>query len=201
MSRKPVHMEAAGPRSDRQAIWEAVRILGKIGPFTTADVRGQLHGRTPLGKVREYLNSLAAAGHMVKLPNQGVASYTQYRLIKDTGIDAPRVRADGSEVTQGQGREQLWRGMKILGEFSAADLIHAAAQEIKLSDAKQYASYLHKAGYLVVTGKPSTHGGLTRYRLLQSQYTGPKPPMIQRVKQVYDPNLGRVVWPLEAGHE
>ena len=32
----------------------------------------------------------------------------------------------------------------------------------------------------------------TRYRLIRN--TGPRPPMVQRIDAIYDPNLGAVVW-------
>jgi hypothetical protein len=43
---------------------------------------------------------------------------------------------------------------------------------------------------------------LTRYRFLAARYSGPKPPMIQRIKAVYDPNRSEVVWSsLEVKHD
>jgi hypothetical protein len=46
-------------------------------------------------------------------------------------------------------------------------------------------------GYLRVVEKANpSQDKLAVYRLIRND--GPKPPMIQRVKQVYDPNTGRV---------
>ncbi|MEJ1381371.1 MAG: hypothetical protein RPT95_10460 [Candidatus Sedimenticola sp. (ex Thyasira tokunagai)] len=195
MARDPIHLEAAGPRNNRQAMWEVIRKIGKEGKLVTVrDVRGELPGSTGLHKVRDYMTGLAKAGYLKMQPQKKVGELAQYELTRDTGIDAPRVRKDGTEVTQGKGREQLWRTMRILSSFDARELIHTASVKIQLSVAKEYVRYLHKAGYLVQTTKAKNGGGLARYRLLPSKYTGPKPPMIQRIKQVYDPNLGEVVW-------
>lgn len=37
-----------------------------------------------------------------------------------------------------------------------------------------------------------------RYRFIAGRNSGPRPPQVQRLKQVYDPNLDRVVWRHEA---
>lgn len=198
MSRKPIHLETAGHSSDRQAIWEAIRRVGKDSYFGIPDVRGALHGPTPLGKIREYMKCLEAGGYVACIYND--APPHVYQLLRDIGVDAPRLRRDGTEVTQGLGREQLWRAIKILGQFDAHDLVQFS-DTVKLSEAREYARYLHKASYLVRIQKANTRGGLARYRLIPGRYTGPKPPMIQRTKQVFDPNLGKVVWPVGDDNE
>lgn len=96
----------------------------------------------------------------------------------------------------------MWRTMRILKEFSAKDLaIQASTETVKVAEgeAKTYVHYLHKAGYLVIvsphrSGNRSMTGKLARYRLIISKFSGPKPPVIQRIKQVFDPNAGKVVW-------
>ncbi len=195
MARKPIHLQAAGPRNDRQAIWEAIRKHGVNGQaFTAADIRSQLPAYPALSKIRDYLIGLTAAEYLDCKKGNKAGMPNSYTLKRDTGIEAPRVRKDGSAVTQGLAREQMWRGMKVLNSFDANDLILAATTEIKLNDAKDYIGHLHKAGYLALTEKSKPSGGLARYCLLPTKYTGPKPPMVQRIKQVFDPNLGKVVW-------
>jgi ribosomal protein L28 len=39
-----------------------------------------------------------------------------------------------------------------------------------------------------------TTGELARYKLLKSKNTGALPPMIQRTKHIFHPNLRKVVW-------
>lgn len=132
-----------------------------------------------------------------------------FALVRDCGIEPPKVRKDGTEITMGKGREQMWLVMKVLADFSAIDLaVHASTGDTQVceSDAKSYIQYLHKAGYLVEVqpGKPGNRPGSgvkTRYRLVPQKYTGPRPPMVQRVKQVYDQNLKKVVWSAAGGDE
>ena len=187
--------DRVGAHGSREALWAAMRRLGR---FTVRQVTDET--RLGLDTARDYVRGLELAGYLKRAgiaegTGQGVARRAVvYELVRDVGVEAPRVRKDGTEVTQGRGREQMWRTMKVLGEFSARDLaIHASTEEhsVSLKEAKHYIRYLVKAGYLAVV---RTTGLAWRYRLLPSKNTGPRAPMIQRVRQVFDPNLGRVIW-------
>jgi hypothetical protein len=195
MSNKPVSERAW--MQTRAALWEAIRGLKT---FTPRELRYET--RCSTSQVSEYLKGLAAAG-IVERMGDGL-----YALINDCGIEPPRVRRDGSRVTQGLGREQMWRTMKMLREFTPLDLsVNASteAAQVKLSTAKDYCHFLQQAGYLAAIrkGKGTGRGGQqTLYRFIPARNTGPHPPMVQRVKQVYDPNLCEVVWDSEEGrHE
>lgn len=195
MALKPI--DKRRPDEKRQATWDAVR---ELKTFLVTDVWYKT--RLSKASIQDYLQGLAAAGYLSvkRVKGQGCAFKNEYTLVRNVGMEAPRVRRDGTEVTQGRNREQMWRTMRILGEFSARDLaVNASTEKCKIaeSDAKDYCHYLHKAGYLAVShpGHGTGSGGiLTRYRFIAARFTGPKPPMIQRVKAVYDPNLGQVVW-------
>jgi hypothetical protein len=196
MANKPI--DKRRPDEKREAAWAAIRELKE---FTVRDV----WYRTRLSKstVQDYLQGLTAAG-ILRVTDTRAADFGArakvYALVRDVGMEAPRVRRDGTAVTQGLGREQMWRTMRILGEFSVRDLaVNASTEECQVAekDAKDYSHFLAKAGYLVVTrpGKGIGKGGVqTRYRFIQQRFTGPKPPKIQRIKAVYDPNLQQVVW-------
>ncbi|MEW6427295.1 MAG: hypothetical protein AB1568_04585 [Thermodesulfobacteriota bacterium] len=184
MPRKPA--DKLNRLDTRQAVWDAIR--GATGPFTARGIADC----TRLGRdtVRDYVTGLRRAGYIeVAGLDGGITGSTYYRLTKDAGAEAPRLRKDGSEVTQGRGREQMWVAMRILRDFSARDLaVHASTEECIVAEATaaDYCHHLHRAGYLNRNGN--------RYRWVAARYTGPKPPMIQRVKQVYDQNIGKVMW-------
>jgi hypothetical protein len=199
MAQKPV--DKRSPLETRDAIWAAIR---RLRSFNLAELRGET--RCGAEQVRDYVTGLTAAGLLEKSPPappsiKGGVPVT-YKLVRDCGVEAPQVRKDGSEITMGKAQEQMWLVMKVLGEFSALDLaVHASTETVAVTEAgaKSYIHYLHKGGYLamVANGKPGHRKGggiLARYRFLPSRYTGPRPPMVQRVKQVYDPNLKKVVW-------
>lgn len=177
--------------SPREAIWAAIR--GRQGglSFSVADIVAltEANGKT----VRDYFKALTAAGY---LQEEGVVPghAARWRLVRDIGQEAPRVRPDGSAVTQGTATEQLWRGMYMLKEFSYLDLIETASVEIPADTAKAYCKMLLATGYLRVLRKAEpTSGRIARYRLIRNN--GPKPPQVQRVKRVYDPNSREVFMP------
>lgn len=196
MPPKPVDQRR--PEETRDAIWQAVReTRGRNGepnrPFTPAEIRGET--RCTKEMVREYLVGLVAGGFVAKT-NDGT-----YVLVRDTGIEPPRVRRDGTLITMGTGRENMWRTIPILQEFTPRELAIAASTEqhqVTEVDADCYTRFLYRAGYLaqLAAAKRARRGPGTPalYLYLPSKYSGPKPPQIQRVKQVYDPNLRRVVW-------
>lgn len=192
MPRKPVHLELAGGKSQRQRIWEAIRDT-KGKQFTQPDVS---YGGMETSTVREYLTGLANAGYL-EIAHKGSAPCisSKFRLVRDTGAEAPRVRKNGEEVTQGHGNEAMWGAMQALGTFSYALLAEMSGATIQT--VKSYCLALSRAGYLTLEseGKKSGRGATcAKFRLLKSRVHGPRPPMITRLKAVYDPNIHEIVW-------
>ncbi len=210
--RKQAHLKARhGYLTHRDAIWAAIRELKK---FTYFEIEHKVNGDSSKGAavktnvstdtIRTYVRGLTRAGYIQEIEGQPNrkdprARYTSKRwaLIKDVGVDSPRVTREGVPVTQGRAREQMWKTMKVLGDFNWRELMATASTSevvLKELDVKDYIKHLHNAQYI----RRSQHrhpGSPTRYRFIQARYTGPLAPMIQRVKQVFDPNLGKVVWP------
>jgi predicted AAA+ superfamily ATPase len=196
MARQPVHTEAAGKLTPRERVWAAIRALRD---FTLSDL--ELRSKVNEDTVRSYLECLVAGGY-VKCVEQGGtrkgSEYvpSRYTLLRDCGIHAPRLQPNGQPVTQGTANLNMWRTMRMIGEFDYRDLAHAASTDetpIAPATAKNYVLYLARAGYLqpVQKAKPKVPG---RFRLPPHKYTGPKPPQIQRIKRVWDPNLGKVMY-------
>lgn len=188
MARKPIHLEMAGGKSQRQRIWEAIRQNAKL--FTQMNVTPT---DVPDDTVRTYLRGLTKAGY-IEITQQGrvPALRNKWRLIRDAGAEAPRVTKAGVDVTQGQGNEAIWGAMQALGIFTVRVLTEmSGAKEYTV---KSYCHALEKACYLTVTRESNRHGLQTEYRLLKSRVRGPRPPMITRLKAVYDPNIHEIVW-------
>jgi len=184
------------------AYWRVILGKGKAGQtFSLTDIQNETSARRDC--VREYMSALEHGGYIEAAGEQPSGTGTParlYRLAK-APKEAPRLRADGSEAVQGRAREQMWRTIHMLGRFTLRDLVVAASTEripVKESDVKDYLRYLRLAGYLA-SQRQALKGGPAVYRLLPGKYTGPRPPMVQRVKQVFDPNLNRVVWPKDGG--
>ena len=180
-------------RDLRPEMWRAIRRVGAQGAvFQVPTVRGQLRGAVKRERVRDYLKALEAGGYLAPVTTEdGVDGW---QLIRDPGAEAPRLRADGSPVTMGAGREQCWRTMRILGSFTVLDLVATASTEthrVAEGEARDYCDRLARVGIL---SRTRSLAGLV-YQLPPSRYTGPKPPQITRKKEVYDPNTGRVYAP------
>lgn len=194
MPRKPINLELSGGKSKRQRIWDLIRATGGA-TFEAAEV-------TPVDIHREtakcYLKSLVRGEY---LGCNLIGESMIYYLINDAGIEAPRVTKQGEKVTQGQGNEALWGAMQALGSFNTRVLAEMAG--VKEITVKSYCKMLSCAGYLTVDrkGKGMGAGGIaTQYRLLASKVNGPRPPMITRLKAVYDPNIHEIVWQQNADH-
>jgi hypothetical protein len=171
----------------RQAIWEALRAAD--APMT----RAQIHETTkvPPTTIGNYLQGLAEAGLVMKADGPGV--HPVWSLSgTDTGYHAPRVRRDGSRVVTGDGCGNMWRTMRAMGEFSPRELAsHSTTDTVGVSEthAKVYCSKLLAAGFLRVLRKARPGQQQAIYRLVRN--TGPRPPVVQRVQRVFDPNNGK----------
>lgn len=199
MSRQPAHIELTGGKGPRQLMWEAIRGFGLGKPFGWIDVVGQDINTTT---AKTYLRALQKAGYIERVEKGGRAPdgrylSAQWILVRDTGIEAPRLTKQGKPVTAGRGVENMWQAIRnFLPTFDWRELAAYAstdAHPVSLETAKVWTHTLHAAGYLIEI-EPSRPGKTARFRLDPSMNTGPRPPQIQRTKTVYDPNLGKVVW-------
>ena len=186
------------PQADRQAIWSAIRACASRGESVSAPLlRGELRGSCPLGRIRDYLHCLEAAGIVAREPAETVpvGAPVQYRLCDDRGAEAPRVRADGTEVAP-SARERLWTALRVARRATLRELLAAASgpgQVISLATAEDYFGRLERAGRVVSVpkGRPDA-----RVLYLPRQLdTGPLAPVIRQGRQraqclVEDPNTG-----------
>lgn len=206
MARKPAHLELSGGKGPRQRIWEAIRRSAE--DFTAPAI--ERAARIERATVQTYLQALERGAIIEQTgERQAIGERKHYRLARDAGVEAPRLDRQGRPVMQSRGNENMWRTMRIMGDFSPRELALRASTEdtaIEETTAKAYVKCLAQAGYLTVIdpghsfirGKGAKQA---RYRLIASKYTGPRPPMIQRTKSVYDPNLGKIVWQEEPDHD
>ncbi|MHC1792046.1 hypothetical protein [Solidesulfovibrio sp.] len=170
----------------RDLVWAALRALRETDA-------GELSRKSdqPQGLVEDYLKALGKAG-IVEAVNERMGPLARmrrvYRLVKDLGLEAPRVRKDGT-ILPASGRQRMWRAMGILKDFSPRDLAATASLSeapVALAEAVYYCRWLEKGGYL----KDCGHG---RYVALPAMRHGPRAPMIQRVRRLLDPNTGEIL--------
>jgi len=202
MARQPVTAYAGG-KGPRQRIWEAIRARSDAEWTRYTIARAACVADTT---VTTYCQALEKAGIVGKAGETAVGNLAveaRWVLLRDEGLEAPRLKRDGSRVTQGLAQEQMWRTLRLLGgDLNAHELAaHAStdAVPVTLSAAEHYITWLLAAGYLIRTragkGLGKAGKGLpARYRLDPARNSGPRPPMICRAKVVYDPNEDAVVW-------
>ncbi len=199
MARRPSHVVAALSRPEgRDVIWQAIR---KLRMFTILHVEHETRINTDT--IKSYLHGLTHAGYLAVVSKshrdgRGRQTPQVWKLERDAGVEAPRVTRDGKPVVQGQARQQMWVTMRALKTFTYVDLAASASTEacqVAVPDAKDYCKHLAQARYLVVA-EPGRSRKPAVYRFVK--YTGPKAPQVQRIQQVFDPNLKRVVTAQEA---
>lgn len=175
-------LDKRGALESRQAVWAAIR---RLKSFTVHD----LHRATLLKvcAVRRYIVALHAADYIAPLSKE--KSQVTWQLVKDVGIEMPRVRKDGTPISLGDGRKQMWEAMRIMQTFTVRELTVAASLPdclVQESTAATYARHLFNAGYLRKNGPV--------YRFLPGAYTGPLAPQVQQTQRVWDPNQRKVRW-------
>ncbi|HPU10041.1 MAG TPA: hypothetical protein PK947_05875 [Ottowia sp.] len=200
MSRQPAVVALAGGKSARQRVWEAIRLLSDVsdfltdGSFLVDDLSRKSKVELPI--VREYVRCLMAAGYLqwASTDDRGPVK-NRYVLAKNNGVEAPRVRRDGSPVTQGRGTEAMWGAITALDTFTHAELAQIA--NVKPATAANYCGFLGRAGYLdlVRAGHGTGRGGIASvWRCALVHKHKPRAPMVTRLKVVYDPNVHAIVW-------
>ena len=173
------------PRSE-EGYWTLLRYLDGRGGFTIGDATRRLpeDARTDLAG---YVGLLLKAGYLAA-SNAG----SGFLRITRPQPEAPRLTRSGKQRVVSTRQSYLWRGMKMLGFFTIADLVHATSGPdlaISSEHAERYVDELAAAGYLLSRAER----GRTVYRLKPQMNTGPAAPQALRARFVWDPNLCRVM--------
>lgn len=187
MARKAAHLEMVGGKAPRQYMWEAIRANHE--GFTRYQIARKSNQDD--SAVKQYLTALHKGGFIAPVREFERAEEVVWHLCNDIGVEAPSLNSKGLPTKEGLATEAIWRTLRILGEVSPEEVTTYAATSgcsIAPGTVERYCADLQRAGYLV------RHSG--RFQLLPRRYTGPKPPIVQRRvdRQVYDPNLDKVVW-------
>ena len=172
-----------GGLTSREKMWAAMRDMRE---FNIQELC--IRTKMPRSRARDYIVGLVRSGILGATPGKHRGDFDVYHLEKDMGVNAPRVRRDGSFVPE-SGRTRMWKAMRILGTFSVRNLAGIASLEgapVEYEEAEYYCRWLHQGGYLQ---RMST----TVYRFVPARDSGPKAPQILRVKQLYDPNRDEVI--------
>lgn len=194
MAGRKAILVVTGTKEPRQRMWESIRVLAP--GFSTNDI-ARRSGQMPR-EINEYFSALVKAGIIDVIESPSGKEGRIYSLIKDEGVEHPRLNRKGERVYDHLITENIWRSIRILkGSFTAETVLHTAsaggaAMTIKI--VRQYLNALTEAGYFTKTdwdrNSPET------YQLVPGKHTGPRPPEIRKLDslQVYDPNLSKLVF-------
>lgn len=208
MARLPAQNEIVGGMSPRQKVWAQIR-KNREG-FTQAQIAE--HGKVSEDAVKDYVKVLLKAGFIAVIDSKvinAVCKRNTYRLLIDNGVEAPRISKQGVVVTQGSVNEAMWGTIRRLLKGKSFDYRELAAfastskQVVAEETAKTYVCMLANAGYFELVEPPvkGRRARPGRYQLIAKMDTGSRAPMIQRTKQVYDPNRNEVMWIEPKGDE
>lgn len=176
--------------NDNQRLWDCILAFDGA-EFTVRDLH--LNTNVSTTTVRDYMKRYCNGGYIGRIGKIG--HQNTFVALKKVRL-VPRLNTKGEVVTQGLGCDYMWRAMKMMKRFNKRDLAAQASTEavkISVHTAETYIKYLCRAGYVKCTKQGGSHI-LGEYMFIPSKNTGSRAPMIQRVKNVYDPNLKKVVW-------
>ena len=178
---------AAVALTPRELIWAALR--ANPDGVTQRKINGLTLVKP--GIIRDYVASLLRAGIVGVVAELGPGQPREYRLLRDMGVDAPRLKKDGTPLPP-PGRSRMWQAMPILGTFTARELALAASlpeATVAESEAEYYCRWLEKGRYL---RRVSGNGETPRYQSIPARRHGPKAPQILAIRRVFDPNTGEM---------
>jgi len=178
--------------------WQIICDLGGGGaPFGLADIDGR--SNVDRRNISDYVGRLVRAGYLVISDREPTRTGHRavYRLVK-TAREAPRLRRDGTEYPE-PARDRMWRAMKMLGTWTAAELAAATETEtlppVGLVTVKTYVARLVAADVVHIVSR-SGPTEAAQYRVLRN--IGASAPRILRTHAVFDPNTNTVIGVAEA---
>lgn len=158
-------------------------------------------------KIVVFCDRLRQRG-LVERPETGCFKLTQTgKIARDAGMkltSGPNGPHTGRRKTKKTtARARLWRAMRTIDKFTVPDLltmIDDVTVKCGENNAQSYLRILHAAGYvqklkLRERGTEVTSPGYIRWTLVPDKNTGPEAPVYSGLHdELYDPNLGKVVW-------
>lgn len=203
--RRSARLERAGALTPRDRIWAAIRGFGRDHDFSLAELM-LLSGQRD-DTVLTYLRGLqkggfvrAGAPESVPLALRDRRVLRRFALVRDVGVDAPRVNEDGKPVVEGLGQQQMWNAArKMRGHFTWREIKRACAHPVSDVAAASYLRLLRLGGYLRVEREGGGHSH-TVYSFIAARNTGPRAPIFTgNHQQVMDGNSGEIVYSKESG--
>jgi len=197
--RRPARLERAGALTPRDRIWAAIRRFGTEAEFSIADLMALSEQRNDT--TLSYIRGLEKAGYLVAGAEQRVPALRQcyelrhLRLVRDVGVEAPRVDAEGKTLAGAVIQQQIWNAVRRMkgADFDWRAVMQACSHPMTMDTLKEYLRRLARGGYLrVMVEARARHPA--RYRFVTGRDTGPRAPVVDREDRVMDGNTGAVAY-------
>lgn len=207
--RKPVDASAVGGVLLRQRVYAAMRERGEqwwtlteiasLAKAHPAAVQSYVHALRLGGLVQSGTDAQRQGATERREPYIALAlgDEEEYRLAVDLGAEAPQVTKGGAIVEGLTVQESIWKAARVFRRgFTWEDIAGAVSSDerpVSPGTVKAYLADLHAAGYLK-KAIPSRPGVAALWSLRPERDSGPRAPMVQRTKTVFDPNTGQTVF-------
>jgi hypothetical protein len=168
------------------AIWATAM---RLGTFSYASLAAEAH--TTIERATKLVKDWRQADAVVPA-GQGDRGRLLFRL---QTADMPVPKAPRTPPV-GTPQGNMWRAMQMLASFSPTDVaahshVPEAGVAVSHEDATAYCQALCRADYLRVVRKAIPGKREAIYRLIRN--TGPRPPVMRRIRALIDQNEGRIV--------
>jgi hypothetical protein len=193
---KITQLRVSGGKVPKQHMWEAVREnQNSFSILMIAKASGQ-----QFAQVKDYIQAMRNAQLVELVDESGDLKDHRWRLVRDEGVEYPRLQPNGERSVHGLGLENLWRAMRILKKMTAAEAADmASVNGVRVSQAYaiNYFMVLVDVGYLIASSHDSKRA--QTFEFAPGMNTGPRHPIVQRWEsvQVFDANTEKVVYSKE----
>ena len=133
-------------------MWEVIRANREEFTIYRVARRSNQHDKT----VEKYVACLRLGGYVEAIRGFKRGEEVVFQLVRDNGVEAPNLNADGKPSQQGYTTEAVWRTLRILGPATPEQIaasVAASGTTVSPSTVQRYFIDLQNAGYLTRNGR------------------------------------------------
>ncbi|MCW5368123.1 hypothetical protein ACM7LD_13465, partial [Pseudomonas aeruginosa] len=123
LGKNPAHLCMVGGKSPRQQMWEVIRANREEFTVYRVARRSNQHDKT----VEKYVACLRLGGYVEAIRGFKRGEEVVFQLVRDNGVEAPNLNADGKPSQQGYTTEAVWRTLRILGPATPEQIAASVA--------------------------------------------------------------------------
>ena len=151
LGKNPAHLSMVGARAPPADVGSDPGQPRRVHRLPCG-ARSNQHDKT----VEKYVACLRLGGYVEAIRGLKRGEEVVFRLIRDNGVEAPNLNADGKPSQQGYTTEAVWRTLRILGPSTPEQIaasVAASGTPVSPSTVQRYFIDLQNAGYLTRNGR------------------------------------------------